>query len=294
MKIIRTGAWITWVVLFAGVLAPAFASPSEGEVAVVVDMTDAGRKIAPPTPEHPAFYVPVVIGYRSEGGQVAGEKPPPPPERVMHQLAVTLAEQGYRVVGTKTGEPTVLLLFAWGSWNPQIDKVPFEEDADPSKESDASPPLPTGSGGLERTVPSRNATDMLRLVAGNTINRLPMMPSYMTDVDRDAIRSDATENRYFVVVVAYDWAAMKQHKRVPLWTAKMSIRSTGSWFDEVFPALIKSGGPFFGRETLERQLVTVPLVREGHVELGELRNKGVVEDLPAPVKTKSATEEKKR
>ena len=63
---------------------------------------------------------------------------------------------------------------------------------------------------------------------------------------------------------------------------------------EVFPALIKSGGPFFGRETLERQLVTVPLLREGHVELGELRNKGVVEDPPAPVKTKSAPEEKKR
>ena len=97
MKIIPAGVWITCVIGFSGGVAPVFASPSEGEVAVVVDMTDAGRKIATPTPDHPAFYVPVVVGYRSEGGQIAGEKPPPAPERVLRQLAVTLAEQGYRV-----------------------------------------------------------------------------------------------------------------------------------------------------------------------------------------------------
>ena len=293
MKLTPVCVCAALVVAFAGGLAPVFASPTEGEVAVVVDMTDAGRKIAPPTPGHPAFYVPVVVGYRSEGGQLAGEKAPPAPERVMRQLGMTLAEQGYRVVGARTGEPTVLLLFAWGSWNPQIDKVPMEEDPDPSQNPETPAPLPTGSGGVERALPSRNATDMLKLVAGNTINRLPVMPSYMTDFDRDAIRSDATENRYFVAIVAFDWASIKQHKRVMLWSAKMSIRATGSWFDEVFPALIKSGGPFFGRETLQRQLVSAPLLREGRVELGELQSKGVVEDSAVPVKTKSAPDEKK-
>lgn len=49
MKLTPVRVCAALVVAFAGGLAPVFASPTEGEVAVVVDMTDAGRKIAPPT-----------------------------------------------------------------------------------------------------------------------------------------------------------------------------------------------------------------------------------------------------
>jgi hypothetical protein len=263
--------WTGLLAVLAFAAWPLRAASEEGDVAVVVDFTEAGRKIVRPTSEHPAYYVPLVVGYRSEGGQIAGQHAPPSNDAVAHQLAKALARQGYRVVGRGTGEPSLLLAFSWGTWNPQVDTDAVEDPRDADEPQGSS-----GEGLLKRKIPSKAADDMVALVAGNTLKKLPPMPDYMTDVKRDAIREDIAESRYFVVVAAFDWAAAKEHKRVMLWSAKMSIRSTGTWFDEVFPALIASGGPFFGRETRERQEVTVPLAREGHVELGELENKGVV------------------
>lgn len=263
--------WTGLLLAFVCSAWPLRAASDEGSVAVVVDFTDAGRKIARPTPEHPAYYVPLVVGYRSEGGQVAGQRPPPPNDAVAHQLAKALAQQGYRVVGRDTGEPSLLLAFSWGTWGPQVDTLDVEDPRDAD-----DPQASSGQGLLERKLPSKAADDMVALVAGNTLKNLPPMPDYMTDVKRDAIRQDIARDRYFVVVAAFDWAAAKEHRRVMLWSAKMSIRTTGTWFDEIYPALIASGGPFLGRETLERQEVTVPLAREGHVELGELKSKGVV------------------
>jgi hypothetical protein len=56
--------------LSAGFLG--FGAPKDADVNVVVDMTDAGRKVAPPTKEKPAFYFPVLAGYREAGSLVAG------------------------------------------------------------------------------------------------------------------------------------------------------------------------------------------------------------------------------
>jgi hypothetical protein len=271
MNGVRQGRRFGWLAMLVASALPLLAASDQGRAVVVVDLTEAGRKIARPTPEHPAFYVPLVVGYRSEGGQVAGEHPPPLNDVVARQLGKTLAQEGYRVVGPGTGEPSLLLVFSWGTWNPQVDL----QAVDDPRESDD--PVPSsGQGLLQKKIPSKAADDMLALVAGNTLKNLPSVPDYMTDTKRDAIREDMGEGRYFVVVAAFDWAAAKAHRRVMLWSAKMSIRSTGTWFDEVFPALIASGGPFFGRETHERQDVTVPLAPEGQVELGELKTKEIV------------------
>jgi hypothetical protein len=253
---------------------------------VVVDVSEAGKKVAPPSPEHPAFYVPLVIGYREEGGVFAGEKAPPPQDVVLRHFAKTLAQQGYRVVGPDTGEPTLLLVFSWGSWNPLQDTMPIEASPD---EAEPNVP-PPGPGELTRTLPSSNGRNMLALVAGNTVKNIPWMPSNMTNTELENVRSDVADNRYFAVVAAFDWAAAQEKKRVILWSAKMSIRSTGVWLDEILPSMIASGGPFFGRETRERQEVTVPLMRDGKVELGELQSKGVVGEPTTPAAAEGASE----
>src|ERR1700733_11813401 len=64
-------------------------------VDVVVDMTEAGKQIPRPTPDHPAYYYPVIRGYTEGGNILVGEKPPPPTADVMHMIAKALAEQGY-------------------------------------------------------------------------------------------------------------------------------------------------------------------------------------------------------
>ena len=106
--------------LLALVPLPGLAGRSTTEVNVNVDFTEAGRKLTPPTRDHPTYYLPLVGGYGERGEVVAGEKVPPP-SPVLHELARTLANNGYLVAGTQTPVPTVLLTFSWGSMKPKIE-----------------------------------------------------------------------------------------------------------------------------------------------------------------------------
>jgi len=224
---------------YAGFLG--FGAPKDTDVNVVVDMTDAGRAVTPPTKEQPAFYYPVLAGYREAGSLVAGEKSPPPAP-VAKLLAKALAAQNYYVVGTNTPAPTLLLVFHWGYMNPQIDDVGDSEN--PQQQF-------------------WNQREMLALVAGNTLKNIGVF-----DFKRADVLQAARDERYFVVVSAYDFAAAKEKKKKLLWQAKLSTPSNGVSLAEVLPSIISAGGPHFGRETKLPELVNAPLAKEGKVEIG--------------------------
>ncbi|MSU24382.1 MAG: hypothetical protein EXS32_11230 [Opitutus sp.] len=218
-----------------------FGAPKEADVNVVVDMTEAGRKVAPPTKGQPAFYYPVLAGYRESGSLVAGEKSPPPTP-VAKLLAKALAAQHYYVMGAKTPTPTLILVFHWGYMNPQIDDTGDDEN------------------------PSQifwNQKEMLALVAGNTVKNVGSFSS-----EREDILQNMRDDRYFVIVSAYDFEAAKEKKKVLLWQAKMSTPSNRVSLAQVIPSMITAGGPRFGRETKLPESVTAPLAKEGKVEIG--------------------------
>jgi hypothetical protein len=245
--------------LSAGFLG--FGAPKDADVNVVVDMTEAGRKISPPTKEKPAFYYPVLAGYRESGSLVAGEKSPPSTP-VAKLLAKALAAQHYYVMGTKTPAPTLILVFHWGYMNPQIDDTGDDEN------------------------PQQvfwNQKEMLALVAGNTVKNVGVFGS-----DREDILQNMRDDRYFVIVSAYDFDAAKEKKKVLLWQAKMSTPSNRVSLAEVIPSMITAGGPRFGRETKLPESVTAPLAKEGKVEVG---TPVVVPD--APQKTRQPDPSKK-
>lgn len=211
------------------------------EVNVNSTLSEAGQKITHPTRAQPAYYFPVVAGWREEGATVAGEKPPPR-LLVVHQLAKTLADEGYLVVSAKTPPPTLLLVFHWGYMNPQIDDKT----------------QPTGT--IDN--PFFNQAQMLALVGGSTLQNLDL------DFEREAVMQGAEDDRYFVIVTAYDFADAIKKKKTVLWQARMSVPSAGVTMEEVVPALIASGGPMFGRETKRPEWLTTPLAPEGHVNVG--------------------------
>lgn len=219
-----------------------FGGPKETDINVVVDLTDAGRKIVPPTKEKPAFYLPLLAGYREMGALIAGEKSPPPNPAVAKLLAKALAAQHYFVLGPQTATPTLVLVFHWGYLNPQIDD--------------------TGDPDNPQTV-FWNQKEMLALVAGNTLANVGAF-----GFEREDILQNAREERYFVIVSAYDFAAAKEKKKVLLWRAKMSTPSNRVSLAEVIGPLIAAGGPRFGRETRLPESVSVPLAKEGRVEVG--------------------------
>ena len=218
-----------------------FGTPTDTNVNVVVDMTEEGKKIAPPTKENPAFYFPVVGGYREEGAIVGGEKKPPT-NPVAHLLAKALAAQNYYVVANKTPAPTLLLVFHWGYMNPQIDDNPDPDNP-------------------QKTF--WNQREMLALVAGNTLKNVSAF-----GFEREDILQAAQDERYFVIVSAYDFTAATQKKKVLLWRAKLSTPSAGVSLAEVLPSMITAGGPRFGRETKLPESVTAAIAKEGKVEVG--------------------------
>jgi hypothetical protein len=87
---------------------------------------------------------------------------------------------------------------------------------------------------------------------------------------------DLEENRYFVILMAYDFPLLlkgKKHKL--LWETRFSIRQQGNNFDEQLAAMAKYASRYFGRDSHGLLRRTLP---EEHVELGELKFLGVTPD----------------
>ncbi|MBI5382594.1 MAG: hypothetical protein HZA31_11895 [Opitutae bacterium] len=162
---------------------------------------------------------------------------------IARQLARALAGQHYLVKGPTTPAPSLLLVFSWGYLNPRIDDDPTDRDEPDAKIF-------------------WDQSDMQALVAGNTFKTLG------AGFERQDIIEATRDDRYFVIVTAYDYAEFQQKKRKLLWMAKMSTPSNCGTLAEVIPALINSGAPYFGRETTRPQSVTAPIAREGKVEIG--------------------------
>lgn len=83
------------------------------------------------------------------------------------------------------------------------------------------------------------------------------------------MRMELNEERYFVVLMAYDYRFMKrEHKPRLLWVTRLSIRSPGYSFRDALPALVRAGGEVFGTESdgLKHQRIDP---RRASVELGE-------------------------
>jgi hypothetical protein len=235
------------------------AEPRQTLVNVVVDMTPEGRKVTHPTPDHPSYYYPIIGGYLQKGQAIAGDKPPKEFE-LLHAAALELARQNYFVFHQgRTPPPDIILVFHWGPINPEtIDLNQVfggAADTDASGTDTASTPA--------NSLITTNSTEMLNLLVGNTL------PNIHESNGLQSIVEAAQEDRYFIVVTAYDFTAtVRQKKAVALWQAKMSVPSAGVAFDDVTPALVAAGGPLFGRETTVPQQTSLPVTPEGRVMVG--------------------------
>jgi hypothetical protein len=84
------------------------------------------------------------------------------------------------------------------------------------------------------------------------------------------------DNRYFVVLMAYDFQVLlKEKKHKLLWETRYSIRQRGNEFDRQLAAMTEYASKYFGEDT--HGLLRKPLP-EGHVTLGKLEVGEVVPD----------------
>ena len=93
---------------------------------------------------------------------------------------------------------------------------------------------------------------------------------------RNELISEIEENRYFVVLMAYDFELMwRQRKHKLLWETRFSISERRNAFDKALPLMAQYASRYFGQDShglLRTQ------VSEGRVEVGEAKSLGVVEE----------------
>jgi hypothetical protein len=249
---------------FAVMAAVPAAGARDAEVNVVVDMTAEGRKVPPPSPGHPVYYLPLMGAYQQRGQLTAGEPPPPSPTEIAHLVAVELAKQGYFVTNAKSA-PSIILAIHYGYMNPAI--VNDSPTGDPTSKV------------------FFNQQEMLSLVGGETLKNADL------DMEREHVMQGAEQDRYFVMVSAFDYATYadsrlatasaaggkhpsKPPQKILLWQAKISTPSNAVSLEAVLPILVKAGAPQFGRETV-RPIVLMKPLPEGRVEIGTPEVKGI-------------------
>jgi len=92
--------------------------------------------------------------------------------------------------------------------------------------------------------------------------------------ERQDMMHELEEDRYFVVLMAYDFQLLRQKKQHKLlWETRFSIREHVHAFDQALPAMALEASRYFGKDS--GGLTHKPLP-DGTVNLGELRNLGPV------------------
>jgi len=84
--------------------------------------------------------------------------------------------------------------------------------------------------------------------------------------ERDELYAEIEDNRYFVVLMAYDFQLLwKQKKHKLLWETRFSITERNNQFDKALPAMAEYASQFFGQPS--HGLVR-DHIKEGQVEVG--------------------------
>ena len=91
----------------------------------------------------------------------------------------------------------------------------------------------------------------------------------ITHHDELDLRTALEEERYFIIVMAYDYQTMLQTGKFHLqWSTRFSVRSPGTNFEEAHFALSRAAAPYFG--TNQENLTTVHTPwRETRIDIGE-------------------------
>lgn len=98
----------------------------------------------------------------------------------------------------------------------------------------------------------------------------------LTPSDRQDLRALLEEERYFIILMAYDWQLMQKENKPELqWSCRFSLPSPGTNFIDAVPALSRAAGPLIGTN-IEDLAKTKTQLGWGKGSVGELE---VVEEI---------------
>ncbi len=215
----------------AALFAPCAArADDDRRVILAVDMTPAGKKLTPPTPDKPVYYLPISNGYVALGRILPFyEKEPAGANDIARALVGSLAKQGY-LPATNQSPPSIVLAFRWGTIAPQR---------------------------IRKEVANADMIHAYTLGDGDV--------NQYTSVGKELLELKAY---HFLIITALDLEAYKQHKEVVLWRAHASTLVWGSYLNQVVGTLITAIAPVAGRET-KPGISSTTMIPLGRVIVGE-------------------------
>jgi hypothetical protein len=91
---------------------------------------------------------------------------------------------------------------------------------------------------------------------------------------RQDMIDELEHDRYFVILMAYDFQAMWRHKvHKLLWETRFSVRQRGVAFDRDLPLIVKNASKYFGQDSHGLLREDLP---QGRVDVGPLQTLGTV------------------
>lgn len=218
---------------------------------------------------------------------------------VVRALAPYLARQNY-VPAVERTAADLLLVLHWGTtipFNTGISREFVNVAADAMRtvqfqkfgsfmDMDASQVTADAEGELEQAMMMLNMANRMRDQANqhnanllgyiHEVNKRNTIARYAgAGVAYDELIEDIEEERYYVIIGAYDMQALLEGQHRLLWSTRVSIRSQGNRFDQWLPTMFANASKYFGEASdgLVRRFQ-----RATRVDMGELKSLGVVED----------------
>lgn len=270
---------------------------------VITEMTPEGKKVAPPSPERPVYYVAQGGAFVQTGSATSGGEKPPPVADLAKAMQRALATNGYLPGLPPEHRPGLVVVFTFGSHG-----ADYSEGLALEVDKNGNPiegPLPETAEELLALVvhDAKLQADLLEraaLIGGKTFAAnlkralveevqnvqfnyeaksevLPVGPQVGAPVHTfienngplvSHLVEDAFHSCYFVVASAYDYSAVAQGKGRLLWRTKMTVDAQGVNMKETLLPLIASAAPYFGKDMTEAAVTSKRIFRDGRVEIG--------------------------
>lgn len=213
-----------------------------GDVIVATDTTAAGKALTPPSPQQPVYYKGLSLGRRL--GSIPGDREPDVQE-LNRFVAGILAKQGY--LGARPGapEPELFLVLQWGYVTPGSEDLRWFLGYDPQDDIGA------------QTNPN---------MLGPEVFRRGMRSRLI-----ETILEDSQNAIYGIIVTAFDFKTARTAEPVAYWQTRIGLPASGKSMAEALPVMLTAAGPAIGRPADKPVMLDADRVREGRVDLGELK-----------------------
>jgi len=233
----------------------------------ITELTEAGRQIAAPTADHPAYVV-VHSGGRHDFGSAIAEKMAPAAEAIEQQMESSLAGRHYRPADADRA-PSLLIVFSWGihgvvgegeavtdpDYRNLLDRAALVGGSGFASElrkvllqnERAQDATPTGRWGAQQPgMSSPNAASFFQ-------SSSPFEVFRRRDQRTEDLLIQLSNDCYYVVISAFDYSAVGQGRSQLLWRTKLTAAAPGVSMADAIPSLIAKGSAYFGRNVTEAE-----------------------------------------